>query len=110
MLRAVATTEVPNRDKLTELTSSFYEKPDTDKKLTASKVARQMVAPKQHTGAGVTAKDIKRDVLSELHPDRVVNDANSTDDSRDVFRAITEARQNDDSTPNPGFVCRDCCG
>jgi hypothetical protein len=97
LLHTLATTEVPNKYKLTEL-NELYEKPDTDKKLTVGKVARQMVAPKQMKGSGVTDKDITRDVLSELHPDRVISGTSDAEESESIFRAITEARQYDDQT------------
>ncbi len=96
VLHTVSAMEIPNRDALIELRKEHLIKPDADEpKHTASGLARQMVkATGQHSG--VADKDVKRDILSRLHPDRQLEVTSA--ESEDTFKAITDAQQHDDET------------
>jgi hypothetical protein len=112
VIHTVARTQLPNQEKLQEMISRhsrLHEAEDPGQKsapMTAGKVARQIITPDKSRTAGVSEKDIKRDILAELHPDREAAVDVSTDDaSQDeaVYRSVTEAQQHEDEVLTQGL-------
>lgn len=101
VVQALTRMDVPNRDALIELKKQQEPGNEPETPRTPSSLARELVKPKGDTQVGVTAKDIKSDVLSVLHPDRRVDSGGS--DEVDVFKSITEAQQNEDETLTQGL-------
>lgn len=112
VVHEAARMQLPNREKLQKMIGQRprlheAEEPEQESKpMTAGKVARQIITPDKSPATGVSEKDIKKDILAELHPDRVAAvDVSPGDVSQDeaVFRSVTEAQQHEDEVLTQGL-------
>ncbi len=101
VLDAGLSAEIPNGTRIAKLIEEHGDTSLGDK-ITRTEAVRNMIWPERSNVFGVTRKDIARDAISKLHPDRAAGDkVASADDER--LRALTKARQDNDHARAQGL-------